>query len=199
MAYAITNRISKPGNCIIGFGIPTSENGFFNCYIDNVDNRFAKGFSSFPEYQSQFIQPYKRISSRMITLGTRIVPDLTLSQFGSMFDRSGVHAVILFSHWQDNGAIEFKDGFADINSIIDHVPRGYAGILDLCVCHPNSLINQLRPARPNCIIKWINLKVKPISWLYFYWALFQYLNHGKKSYMQGLEDLIVALIQTTQK
>ena len=128
-----------------------------------------------------------------MNLGARIVPDLTLSEFGDVFARPEVHAVILFSHWQGD-AIEFKDGFADINSIIEHVPIEYAGILDLCVCHPNSLISELRQTRPHCIIKWIDLDVTPIFWLYFYRALFQYLNRGKKSYLQGFEDLIVAQI-----
>lgn len=193
MAESIARWITVPGNCILAFGIPTSEQVYLSNHND-VEGRFAKAFDSWPKYRDQVIQPYESVAPRTSRMGVRVVQDVTLEKFGELFSEREVHAVILFSHWSDD-AVEFHDGLMDCDLVIERVPFEYRGIIDLCVCHPAKLVKRLRKMRPNCLIKWIDAKATPAIWMYFYAALFLYLKRGKRSYLRGLEELITAQLE----
>jgi hypothetical protein len=180
----------------MAFGIPTSEKVYLSNRND-VKGRFAKAFDSWPKYRNQVIQPYERVALRASRMGVRIVQDITLEKFGELFFERKVHIVILFSHWSDD-AVEFHDGFMDCDLVIERVPFEYGGIIDLCVCHPEKLVRQLREMRPNCFIKWIDAKATPAIWLYFYAALFSYLKRGKKCYLEVLEELIIVQLEQSR-
>jgi len=189
-------KLTQPENCIIGFGIPTSEAAYLQSR-EAAEERFARRYQAYAAYEYQVIEPYNRLAPRLRRLGVKIIPDLTLAQFKRCFAEASVHAVILFSHWNDE-AIEFHDGYAAVPEIVESVPYEYTGVVDLCVCHPESLIPELRRRRPNCCIHHIRATATPLFWLNFYAAVFHYLRRAHKRYLEVLDMFIINWIKQSQ-
>lgn len=86
--------------------------------------------------------------------------------------------------------VEFRDGLAPTETIIEQVPVDYAGIVDLCVCHPTELAKKLRLERPNVsFIRFTNASATLSLWLWFYLALFRYLEEKPDTYLNALNEL----------
>lgn len=184
--------VTRPENCAMGFGIPTSERAFHE-RIENLQGArqsFVKRYDGMlVPYRNQVILPFQRLSSRYKRLGARVVEDLTLEGFTLLFRGEGVRAVILFSHWEDD-AIEFSDGFAGIAAVTEAIPASYDGYLDLVACHPEMLMPMLRRERPRCNPLWVTAKVTPMLWLIFYLRLFQQLCRRPAAYDEAQEALL---------
>lgn len=183
--------ITRPEHCIVGCGIPTSERAFRLSTEDQdaARRRFAHRYNGLlAPYLRQVIVPFRRLSSRFARLGVRVVEDLTLAGFTRLFG-DGVHAVILFSHW-DQDAVELSDGFADASAVVAATPATFDGCLDLCVCHPAGLMPLLRQQRPSCHLRWVTASVTPVVWLIFYLNLFRLLRRQTATYGEAQEKLL---------
>ncbi len=183
----------KPSDCVLAFGIPTSEDEFWVAREDSKRD-FAKNLI-WQQYDFQFVSHLRKIERRLAKLGLRIVPQLTLQDFGKLFRDPSNKVVILFSHWT-NDAVEFFDGMATEEEIIRVIPCEFDGIVDLCVCHPDNLPIRIRNhLPPTALIKHIDVKATPIIWLYFYWAVFTILidsnnSDSGTSYLEALEKAV---------
>ncbi len=180
-----TRRITRPENCILAFGIPTSERGFREslAHQERARERFAEMFNGlWMPYLGEVARPFQRLYPRFRKLGVRIVTDLTLAGYSELFRADRVHAIILMSHWTRN-AIEFHDGFADVPMFVRATPEDVPCILDLCACHPEELIPILRAERPCHLVRFIKREATPGVWLYFFWELFVLLRRGSFSYI----------------
>ncbi|HWM91273.1 MAG TPA: hypothetical protein VN493_10940 [Thermoanaerobaculia bacterium] len=185
----IAKRITLPEDCVLGFGIPTSQEGFRASWRRGSPQSFARSFRGTAAYHAQVIAPFRRLESQFRKLGAHLVPDLTLGQYASLFQDRRTHAVILFSHWGGD-FIEFRDGPVGIDAFIQAIPADFAVILDLCVCHPVDLISPLRASRPYCLIPYIGTRATPVYWLYFYRDLFRCLRNGSRSYLSASMELV---------
>jgi hypothetical protein len=99
--------------------------------------------------------------------------------------------VVLFSHWYED-AVEFSDAFEPISAIVTAISPAYSGILDLCVCHPVSLVKELRIHRPDCLVKYLPTEAAPHYWLYFYRILFSRLQSQDLTYLAAIEEVVCA-------
>ena len=110
MEAIVSEKIIKPQNCVLCFGIPTSRNDFF---IDIRDEKkeFAKLFKGgWIQYYSQISIHIEKLENIYKELGVKIVHKLTIENFGQILQSKKFDVVILFSHWSKD-AIEFNDGF----------------------------------------------------------------------------------------
>lgn len=146
----------------------------------------------------------------MRKLGVHIRTRLTVEDFWQQFFDNEIHVVILFSHWgeDDRGedAVEFAPGFVPVDAIVSGIPRDQARIIDLCVCHPDTLVYEILNRRPDytvgCKRKDGEERVEfgppdsaekgltPDFWFYFYATLFHYLKGGRFSYVEAHKRLI---------
>lgn len=188
----VADRVSKPRDCAFAVGIPTSEAGYRQS-LQAPGEPFAKRFGTYAQYWNQIVRPVQSLADRVTRFGVRLVRDLTLDGFGSLCSDEKVHAVILFSHWAED-SVEFFDGFASIEAVIETVPTEGSGVLDLCVCHPLDLISQLRKDRPGYLIHFRQIEAQPRFWLSFYPALFLSLHRSPRSYLDAFTDLQTALL-----
>lgn len=187
MNNSIIQKIIKPSNCVLGFGIPTSKNDFFRDQSDS-NKDFAKMFNGmWGKYYHQFIKDLERVEPLLKETGLNVKHNLKLSDYQSLFEGNDV--VILFSHWK-NDRIEFSDGLINIEDIIQAIPDEFTGIIDLCVCHPNKLAMKIRENKPNCLVRYIPRAATPSSWLKFYSIFFTYLKQKDLTYLTALEDVI---------
>jgi hypothetical protein len=184
----ISKKIIKPENCIIVFGIPTSKEKFRQHQLSK-NSDFAKRFTNWSQYHYQFVSNIERLSPIITELGVSIIYDLKFRDFETLFNKNKIDVIVLFSHWNSN-SIEFDDGLADIQSIVNKIPLDFYGILDLCVCHPEELTKMLRKFRPNCLVKYTHKKATPFLWIYFYMVLLKYLKDYDVTYLEALEKII---------
>ncbi len=192
-AESSVKRITRPENCVLGFGIPTTAEEFHHSSRYGPVGAFAHRFHGLPaKYQARVIEPCHRLGAQMKRLGARVVPSLTLDRYTSLFHDPEIHAVILFSHWSGD-FIEFLDRPAGIEAFIQAVPERLVRIIDLCICRPSEeLIGNLRAARMQCLIPFIKAKATPLLWLHFYRDLFRLLRRGRTSYLQASAELTLA-------
>lgn len=202
MIEVITDKIIKPKQCIIAFGVPTSEEDFRQD-LKAANKDFAKKFSyncqellhdtndPWKIYSNQFISHLTTVESSIKKSGAKVVHKLTLKEYGKLFKDNRFDVIILFSHWKQNpDAVEFHDGMSNIPNIIEQVPIHFSGIIDLCVCRPKSLRIGLDHHRPNCIVISAKHNITPYKWLYFYDILFKYLTQNNLTYLSALEELL---------
>ena len=198
MKRNISERIIKPENCAVAFGIPTSKQAFERDGSDEVANKeFAKLYRwAWGKFEAEIVNPFEKVVPVITGLGVEVCAEATLEDFGQLVRNERFDVVVLFSHWGDE-SIEFHDGFAQVPSIIEKIPSDFDRILDLSVCHPKSLVEALRRERPDCLIRHIELEkeVTPGIWMYFYLALFKHLKHSDVTYLKALLDVIEAFLK----
>jgi hypothetical protein len=193
----IAGRITRPENCVLGFGIPTTPEAFLESHRYGPAGCFAQSFSTpngnadVNAYQMEVIVPCQRLGTEIRRLGALVVPDLTLAGYNRLFHDPKTHAAIVFSHWGGD-YIELQDGPASAGAIIAAIPQSFAGVVDLCVCHPEALISPLRASRPQCLIRYVSVKATPIIWLHFFRDLFHYLRRRPTSYLDASIELAAA-------
>lgn len=194
-ATPVTRRIVKPPNCAFVFGIPTSQEGFRMAeQSKNAD--FAKQFvGGWTQYYLQFVRDLESVEPLLRKWGVVVVRDATIGDFARLLVQS-FDVVILFSHW-DEDAIEFREGSAGTKALLAAIPLTFAGILDLCVCHPMSLVRELRSHRPGCIVKYLPSEATPHYWLYFYRTLFSQLQNRNLTYLAAIEEVACAFLDST--
>lgn len=194
-ATPVTRRIVKPSNCAFVFGIPTSQEGFRMAEQSNNAD-FAKGFAGgWAQYYLQFVRDLESVEPLLRKWGVVVIHNATFGDFAKVFS-GRFDVVILFSHWDDD-AIEFRDGPAGTQALLAAIPLTFAGIVDLCVCHPMSLVRELRDHRPNCIVKYLPTEAAPHYWLYFYRTLFNQLQNQNLSYLAAIEQVACAFLDST--
>lgn len=183
----ISKETISPAQCVIGFGIPTSEQKFREDYR-HPKKDFAKMYQGiWPKYRNQFIDPYKNVSKKLICTKVNLIPELTFAAFREAF--STYRVVVLFSHWADD-QVEFADRMVPTDEIIEAVPEAFDGVIDLCVCHPVSLAAGLRMKRAYCLSRFINREATPLLWLHYYQVLFEHLKRTPLTYLKATDDVI---------
>lgn len=189
MDEIVTRRVIQPSDCVIAFGIPTSHEGFLLARASPSNRDFVINCCShIRDYRREVISYTARLLPVMAELGASVVRDLTLRDFKALF-HSKPPVVILFAHWNVD-SIEFADGLATIEDVIDAVPGSYDGIIDLCVCHPEKLALELRRLRQDCIVKFIEGTATPAFWLYFYVVVFRKLSDSRMTYLDAVGSTI---------
>jgi len=155
----------KPNDCVLAFGIPTNKAQFLED-IENPAKDFADLFDgSWHRYNHQVIKPFNSVIPKLKKWGVEILPSISLAQFGQVLTKNEKKSFTLFSHWAEN-QVEFSDGLIPIEDIIDHIPKSFKGVLDLCICHPNALVLKIKEERPNCQVRFIsNKEATPLFWL----------------------------------
>jgi hypothetical protein len=126
--------------------------------------------------------------------GVTVVHDTALGDVTELVKR-GLAVVILFSHWQTS-AVEFSSGLVDSNSVVAAIPPDFAGIIDLCVCHPNALVHELELQRPRCLVKYLPREAAAHLWIYFYRTLFGLLGSRQLTYLTAVEEVVGAFLDS---
>jgi hypothetical protein len=173
-------------------GIPHTHEGFRRAQ-ERKDAAFANSFlGGWPQYYSQFARDLEALEAVLYHLGVTILHEASLGEFAHALTQP-YDVVVLFSHWHDN-AVEFSNGLEPTGAILSVISPTYTGILDLCVCHPKSLVRELRSHRPDCLVKYLRTKALPHYWLHFYRVLFSQLQAHDLTYLAALEEVARAFL-----
>lgn len=181
----------RPGECVMVFGIPTSRSGFVRHLAHRERHDFVpKVCPAWPAYE-RLLDQIEPAIAHMIELGVAVRREAPLQQLTEACRSSRV--VVLFSHWTDD-RVEFDDGLQAIDEVTAAVPSMFNGVIDLCVCHPDSLVMQLRRDRPNCLVKRTRSKARVSYWLQFYEVLFRVLSEREIAYSDAVAVTATALM-----
>jgi len=182
----ISKKIIKPDDCSFAFGIPTTEEEFYKDFV-NLKKDFVNEYSTWSEYYAKIVSVIEKVEADFRSWGVNIIRHLTLSDFEKLFINNR-DIIILFSHWKNPDKVEFYDDIYGVSTIIQKIPLDFSGILDLCVCHPTTLVKRIVQERPNCLTKYIDIEAMPSHWLFFYGALFKLLFDHSITYLEGLKE-----------
>jgi hypothetical protein len=195
---SIADRVIKPNQWVFGVGIPTSIESFFGDQ-EREEDRFARRYRhrGWEAYENDVVSHM----SELHEMGLRIIPDLTLGDFNKALADPTVAVFTLLSHWREDDAIEFREGFADREVFVSHVPEKFAGVIDLCICleKKEKLIPELRKRRPRCLPRHTKCKATPALWLSFYQVLYDYVRDYDVSYLQALEIVTKGFLGTLHR
>ena len=190
------SEIIKPEDCTFAIGIPTTKESFSDA-IKRADKGYAGMFNNvWKRYEAEITREIRNIKPILENMNVQFIEDLTLNKFKNFFDDNERKVIILFSHWEKN-KVEFADGFAGIDRIIDQIPEEAQQIIDLCVCNPVNLRLALKQKRPACTVRFINKQATPYLWLKFYKMLFRHLERESLTYTKAIEEVAIQLLKTT--
>jgi hypothetical protein len=187
LSEVVTRRVMKPRDCVVAFGIPTTREAFFHALRTPQGRDFIPNCC--PDWQDYYFQIASyadRLVPLMERMGTAVVRDVPLQGFGELLRRARHPVVILFSHWRGE-AVEFADGLAPVPAVIREVPDPFRGIIDLCVCHPDSLALQLGDRWPHSVVKFTGVETTPALWLYIYFLVMRILSREDTTYLDAVE------------
>ena len=184
-----TSIITKPSQCVLGFGIPTSRAAFRQSLSNKNKDYASKIGPSWSYYNTKIANPINALAASLAKTGLTIIHDLTFKKFQTLFSEYDV--IILFSHWKDD-KIEFYEGLIPIEPIVDIIPYEFYGIIDFSVCHPKAISLRIREKKLNCTTRYSKSKLeKPIYWLYFYLQLFKELEKNNWYYFDAFRNSIL--------
>lgn len=170
----ILNRVIKPRDCALGFGIPTDLASFAAARDTKDPRRFSASYA-WREYH-QLILPFGNFIPLYERLGVKVAGTLRKGEVQRLFE-DDADVVVLFSHWdKSSGQVEFRDGFASADEIVAQIPARRDCLIDLSICHPLGLAEAIERARhPECRIRYADSKIPAASWLAFLSLLFRIL------------------------
>lgn len=205
MKRGIADKVIKPGDCALAFGIPLSKEAFDRAvsrakanprspesFVSQFLKKSSSGEEAWDRYERNVVSVFEELRPELKALGADIFTDVTLDGLGEIFASEKHSVITLFTH-KDEGfedLIEFSGGFADAEEVTGKIPHGYKGFVDLSVCHSTRLTAAIRQERPGCLICFSGGKISPALWLYIYLAIYSRLKSEKLTYLKALDDVI---------
>jgi hypothetical protein len=194
MNQLVSRRIVAPGDCVLSFGIPTSEEEFYEAKHNPGNRDFVvNNYWAWQKYYIDIVRHLESAEPAIRSTGARIVRSLTLAQFARLLSEERVTVLILFSHWKDD-SVEFADGVFKVSDVIDCIPDDYSGIIDLGICHPISLAREVQTRKPGCLVRYTDTVATPYYWLHFYVVVFKLLNESRLTYLKAVEAAVDAFL-----
>jgi hypothetical protein len=178
--------------CVIGFGIPTSRDTF-DIALHTKRGSIAAS-SGWAKYNAQLVSLLAELQPRYERWGVKVIHELGLADLGRLFGNGSYSTVILFTHWSEDG-VEFSDRIASVDETAAQIPRDFAGVIDLCVCHPLGLVAELQARCPKAAVKFVDRQVAAGVWLQVYFLVFKAMSTLQLSYVQALERVLLILLQ----
>lgn len=188
--------VTKPDDCAFLLGLPVTKEGFYRSQKTGTAS-YTKRFLDWPEYCREFLDDYRLLRAKLVQLGVHLVEHSSLDDFNDVWSY-GYHAVVLFSHWSNDG-IEYRDGFVSLEDVAAAIPDKILCTLDLCVCHPQRLVEMLNVTHRSLLTKSIWHKADPKYWCMFYEAFFVLLESKEISYPDGIDEIASAFMTRTAR
>jgi hypothetical protein len=187
-----------PAHCTVVIGLPCTQRGFDRS-VRASDQAYARQYpGGWDQYWVQWLAPMNHFARAAHSLGVNLVQEASLATLEASFLRPDLAVLVLVSHWSAD-AVEMGDGFASVRDLVDMVPDRFAGVLDLCICHPDGLAAALVREKPACRVRFKPRKVSPLWWLHYFEGLFRMLASGKFTYVQAYELINLELAERVSK
>ena len=194
-------QVIKPSQVVIGIAIPTSRKAFLAQHSAPIEtHEYAKRYYNWQLYRKALGTYLSDVVKQLERVGARVVPELSVARWESLFGESGT-VVIVIAHWRDSdlptpSAIELSDGFKLIHELVDLIPVGFEGLLDLCVCHPGLFAKLVEQRRPKLRVFFKDVKISPDIWLLVYSTAILQIAVRPTDYATALENAMSGLIET---
>jgi hypothetical protein len=181
---------AAPNECVLLLGIPVTAPVYWRAVQGSRLSPFVtKLCPAWAKYRLEILQPAGRILPRLLDLGVRVIEEASLADLRAATTDASVKVVIVFSHWEQTG-VELADGLMNDAAVVKAVASEFDGLVDLCVCHPESLVLSLKAERPAALVKFTGQPTRPAAWLLLYELLFEQLACTPQLYAQALEESI---------
>jgi hypothetical protein len=146
--------------CGLVVAVPLTRDHFLADAADmrkDFVRQFAASFAGYPAERlwldyAPFATYALQVVGEARAMGVDTATDAT---FAAWTVATGRHDVItLVAHWIEGPlpAIEYADGPRRVDDVVETLPRDFAGLIDLTVCHSTRAIGAIKKARPRCSV-----------------------------------------------
>lgn len=196
----VLSRTVSPQQCVLGFGIPTTEAEFERDLHRPADKDFAPHHvRDVALFRHGLLETIEEVVPAIEDTGMAVRTAVTLAQFGELL-REDRRVVILLTHWADAPVrIEFADALHAAEDVSRIVPPSFDGAIDLAVCHPIPLGAQLAFDWPGIPVAWRETTIGARFHLWFYLTLARTLKEHRMTYAQALETVIALFDEKSAK
>lgn len=105
--------------------------------------------------------------------------------------RSGHKIVVLLSHW-NNETIEMGGTMVRAEEVAGQIPSDYLGLIDIGACRAHSLADCVKDQATGARVISRGRNLSARAWLLFYGYVFHGLTGRQVSYVQCLQESLVA-------
>jgi hypothetical protein len=194
MSCSISKRIIKPKDCAFITALPLCEEDFYSD-IELRHLEFPARFGGWRRYDVEVGSLLRHVIGELKGAGVAIHGHATLKDFGESLQSEYPPVVMLMAHWNENG-IEFSDGFAGAEQVLDYLPIDRCKFIDLAVCHPEPVMESIRKYRPHSIAHGLTGKknATPDVWLRYFSLVLYTLKNSDSTYLNASEMAFKGLL-----
>jgi hypothetical protein len=186
-------RIVAIERCRVMLAVPLDA-ASFRADLESADKDFVRSCCpEWPLYRREVIDPAMKVVEEARRLGADVITSATLDDWGAMFGEP-LDVVVLVAHWL-NDKVEFRDGMHSVRAVVDRIPAGFDGAIDLCVCHPEALAVALRDLFPDSLTHYPSVPADPRVFFPYIRALLWRLSRGDCSYLTASSEVVTAFLQ----
>lgn len=187
----ILDKKVRPDECALLVGIPMTMEEFKADKLSGTKD-FAKNKTD--EAIQILINELTPVMSAISDTGMHVHRHTTFQTLADVF-KEAFAVIIPFTHYLNSKSLmELTDGLYDDAAIEDAIPVDYSGILDLSVCKPIKLADQLNFSRHNLRVRrtWDDLHIP--TWAWFYLVFGKILASKPTTYLEAFSQTIQAFL-----
>lgn len=189
-------EIVKPNDCTLLIGIPTTAASFGDAVIDKClgrrDFACSARFGGLAGYKMEIIAPFERARRQWGRYGAEVLEHATSATVRGHLRRKARGVTILLTHFVGD-SVELFDALLGCEEFANMVPADHLGIIDLCMCHPMTLVSSVKQAAPGASICFASAALTPAYWFNFYAHLFRLLKSEDVNYIDAMERTCMTL------
>jgi hypothetical protein len=194
--------VDLPADCCICFGIPLTrqefldaaanepEYGFVRGWLENSSGRTANDLWNLYEPVAGFVS---ELTGELESLGVQVVPRAKLADWEACVS-DGRRVTSLFAHWYGQG-IQFATGFIPVRDVVECIPPGYTGTLDLTVCFSVRLLDAVKQRAPACTVIGNRKRAGLSTRLAIYHQTMRLLATGRFNFADAMQQVHLAGLQ----
>ena len=146
--------------CGLLIAIPLTRDRFLSDAADARKDFVRQWLASLAGYAPERLwRDYERIATYVLQIsdearagGVHVVTDASFESWAALARTRSV--ITLVAHWVAGSPplIEYADGPHPLDEVVEALPAGFDGVLDLTVCHSTRAIAAIKTARPRCSV-----------------------------------------------
>ena len=184
-------------DCALGVAIPLSDDVFWAQAQDPERHELARMWAEQDlEIWQETVRSVREACDMARARGASVVLDLRLADLAELLRTRPVVAVLAHYRVTPTFALELSDGFVSHDSLLDVVPPGYDGVLDLSSCYGVDLAEAIKRKAPDSRIMLTKGGTSPVLVAWRFETVLEHLQRAPAPYTDLVVAITEALIRT---
>ena len=185
----------RPRDCALLVGIPVTMEDYRAYEGGALESDFLRqsGMTT-AGFLSAVCEPVGESLERIRCYGASVATRVDEGKIADAFRRD---VVVLLSHWSGD-RIEVYGGMLPAAAFAARIPEDYAGVVDLCACHPEGLADAILARCPGATVKYTLVSTTASIWSEVVRLTLLLLRRHRMSYVEALQTVLSAVESTAR-